>query len=345
MADSSPLSWTSLKDEDLLKLKISDLGLKIEGSELEDRVKTFYSELEGKGIDFKPKLYLGDEWFSPEGMLAIAIPFYLAHPRLMALEKTMMLEVEGGTPDWCQKLLRHEAGHCFDHAYRFSKKRSWRDTFGSPDQEYAPETYRPKPYSKSFVNHLGNWYSQAHPDEDFAETFAVWLTPDLDWKKEYRKWPGALEKLQYIEKIAEKVRGKNNYKEEKGSLPYNATRMKTTLGKYYAKRKKEHETDYPDFYDQDLRRIFNGDSGLAKRDFGAAQYMRKNSRVIIDSVSYWSGEKKYPIQNLVKKFAHRSEELNLKLGRTQADTSLQISAYLATLVSHYLFTGKFKRSV
>jgi len=173
MANSLPLSWTSLKDKNLLKLRISDLKLKIKNSDLEEHIKTLYAELEVKGIDFRPKIYLGDEWFSPEGMLAIAIPFYLAHPRLMALEKAMMLEVEGGTPEWCQKLLRHEAGHCFDHAYRFSKKRSWRETFGSPAQDYAPENYRPKPYSKSFVKHLGNWYSQAHPNEDFAETFAV----------------------------------------------------------------------------------------------------------------------------------------------------------------------------
>lgn len=335
--------WAQFKDEELLKMRICDLGLRIEGSPLEERVQTLYRELEEKGLNFKPKVYLGDEWFSPEGMLAIAIPFYLAHPRLMQLEKTLMLEVEGGTPEWCLKLLRHEAGHCFDHAYRFSKRRKWRDVFGSPDQEYAPETYRPKPYSRSFVQHLGNWYAQAHPDEDFAETFAVWLSPE-DWKKEYRDWPGAYEKIQYVKKLAHEVRGKNP-RNEKGTLPFNAAKMKTTLGHYYAKKKKEYETDYPDFYDPDLKRIFNGDKSYPKREYGAFRYMQKNKKEIIEGVSYWTGERKFPIENLVKKFADRCDKLDLRVGRTKADTHLQLSAYLATLVTHYLFTGKFKRSV
>ena len=122
--------------------------------------------------------YLGDEWFSPAGSPAIAIPFYLAHPRLKTLEMHQMLQVEGGTPEWCQQLLRHESGHAIDHAYRFSSRDDWHAVFGSPETEYSPETYQPRPYSKGFVRNLPNWYAQAHPDEDFAETFAVWLSHD-----------------------------------------------------------------------------------------------------------------------------------------------------------------------
>jgi hypothetical protein len=333
-------SWTSLKDEDLLKLRICDLELKIEESDLVDRV----AELEARKLDFKPQIYLGDEWFSPEGMLAISIPFYLAHPRLKELEQRMMFEVEGGTPEGCAKLLRHEAGHCFDHAFRFSKRPKWRELFGSPDQEYAPETYHPKPYSKGFVRHLDNWYAQAHPDEDFAETFAIWLTPGIDWKKSYKAWPGAYKKLSYVDRIANEVCHKIPIR-EKGLLPFQAARMKSTLAKYYAKRKKENATDYPDFYDGDLRRIFNGDPSLSKRDFSAAKFMQKKRKEMIDSVAYWTGERKLPIEALVRKLIDRSDKLELRLGRTHADTHLQLSAYLATLVTHYLFTGKFKRRV
>ena len=39
--------------------------------------------------------YLSDEWFTPDGATAIAIPFYLAHPRLAKLEEAQMLEIEG----------------------------------------------------------------------------------------------------------------------------------------------------------------------------------------------------------------------------------------------------------
>ncbi|NDD90771.1 hypothetical protein EBZ37_01615 [bacterium] len=341
---STDLSWTSLKDEELLKVRICDLHLSIDGTWLKDRVQILHEELANKGLAIQPHAYLGDEWFSPAGLVAIAIPFYLAHPRLMALERKMMLEVEGGTPEWCQQLLRHEAGHCFDHAYGFSKTRKWRRLFGSPDQEYSPETYRPKPYSRSFVRHLPNWYAQAHPDEDFAETFAVWLTPERNWKTEYSKWPVAHEKLSYIDEQARGsasrpwiLPGKN--------LPFSAARMSSTLEKYYAKRKREHADEYPDFYDDDLRRIFNGPADLTRREAGASGFMRKNQKTIIESVSRWTGERKFPVQQLVRKLQDRCEKLDLRLGSDTSQTSLEVAAYLATLVTNYLHTGKFKRTV
>ena len=147
-------SWAALKDEELLNLRICDLGVTIEGSELDRRLCECYDELTVRGVALRPDCYLGDEWFSPEGVPAIAIPFYLAHPRLKALELHQMLEVEGGTAEWCQMLLRHECGHAIDHAFRFSSRKEWQRVFGSPDIDYAPETYRPHPYSRGFVLHL-----------------------------------------------------------------------------------------------------------------------------------------------------------------------------------------------
>src|SRR5277367_1084129 len=198
-------SWASLKDDELLKWRICALHVAIQGSELEPRVAQLYDELAARGLNFRPGCYLGDEWFSPEGVPAIAMPFYLAHPRLKILEHRQMLEVEGGTPEWCQQLLRHECGHAIDHAYRFSSRDDWRRIFGSPETEYAPETYQPRPYSKGFVRHLPNWYAQAHPDEDFAETFAVWLSmkPE-DWREQYHGWK-ALEKLEFVHSLMEEA--------------------------------------------------------------------------------------------------------------------------------------------
>ncbi|HJZ86344.1 MAG TPA: putative zinc-binding metallopeptidase, partial [Polyangia bacterium] len=198
-------TWPALRDEELLAVRICDLGVRIEGSELASRVEELYSELAARGLSIRPRCYLGDEWFSPEGVPSIAIPFYLAHPRLKQLELHQMLEVEGGTPDWCQKLLRHECGHALDHAYRFSSRRKWRQLFGSPEAEYRPEHYRPRPYSRSFVRHLANWYAQAHPDEDFAETFAVWLhTPEPEWRAHYQGWR-ALDKLDYVHQLMQEA--------------------------------------------------------------------------------------------------------------------------------------------
>src|SRR5438552_4072195 len=136
-APGAPPAWVALRDEELLAVRICDLGVGIEGSELEPRLRQFKDELALRGVALRPDCYLGDEWFSPEGACAIAIPFYLAHPRLKALELRLMLEVEGGTAEWCQMLLRHECGHAIDHAHKFSSRGDWQTVFGSPETEYA----------------------------------------------------------------------------------------------------------------------------------------------------------------------------------------------------------------
>ncbi|MEQ1722739.1 MAG: putative zinc-binding metallopeptidase, partial [Pseudobdellovibrio sp.] len=269
-----------LTDEEILKLRFKDIPLPIVGTDVEDKIKQLYIELENKGLVFRPNIFLGDEWFSPEGMNAIAVPFYLANPRLKSLEKSQMLEVEGGTQEWFMRLLRHEAGHCFDHCYKFSKRKKWHQVFGSPNEDYEPETYRPQPYSKSYVKHLDRWYAQAHPDEDFAETFAVWLDPNRDWKKEYSKWPVALKKLEYMGELA-KDSPKLKNMAEKGRVPSNVAQLTTTLDKYYQKRRRESADDYPDFYDSDLNKIFNGDVSLSKREFSALKFMKKHRKATV----------------------------------------------------------------
>ena len=125
MVNAVEPAWVALKDEELLALRICDLGVRIEESEVEPRVCQVSNDLAARGVTLHPDIYLGDEWFSPDGVPAIAIPFYLAHPRLKSLELHQMLEVEGGTAEWCQMLLRHECGHAVNHAYQFSSRQEW----------------------------------------------------------------------------------------------------------------------------------------------------------------------------------------------------------------------------
>lgn len=250
-----PVAWESLGDEELLRVRMCDLGLKIEGSEIEPRVQKLFAALEERKIPVRPKIYLGDEWLSPTDVPAIAIPFYLAHPRLKQLELRQMMEVEGGTPEWCDKLLFHECGHAIDHAYGLSKRRTWKAVFGDPAVDYHPEVYKPRPYSRAFVRHLPNWYAQAHPDEDFAETFAVWLALSPEqWKLQYEGWK-ALEKLEYVDKVMREAI-KKPPRRTGGRFVADASKLKKTLARHYAARRKLWESDYPDFYDQDLRKIF-----------------------------------------------------------------------------------------
>src|SRR5688572_3370037 len=230
MADPA---WVNYRDEELLALRICDLGVRIDGSDLEPLIAQLHGELAARGIRLRPECYLGDEWFTPTGRSMIAIPFYLAHPRLKALEMRQVLEVEGGTPDWAMKLLRHECGHAIDHAYKFSRRPRWRELFGPPDEEATPDIYRPRPYSKSYVRHLANWYAQAHPDEDFAETFAVWLgSAKEEWQERYQGWK-ALEKLEYVDELMRQAarRRLKMAKLQRGRIA-SADRLKKTLARH-----------------------------------------------------------------------------------------------------------------
>src|SRR5450631_3150543 len=199
--------WETLTDDQLLSLQFCDRKLTIEGTDLEEAIDRLYRELATRGIRFRPHCWLAQEWFSPDGIPGIAIPFYLAHRRLMSIERRFMREVEGGNRNWLMRILRHEAGHAIDSAYRLRRRSRYRAVFGPASLPY-PDTYRPRPGSRRFVQHLGAWYAQAHPTEDFAETFAVWLKPNSAWRREYRGWP-AYAKLEFIDSLADELkRGK-----------------------------------------------------------------------------------------------------------------------------------------
>jgi hypothetical protein len=197
-------SWTRMSDEQLLGLRFCDLKLKIERSPLAKRVRRLYRELDKREIKFRPHVWLSEEWFSPDGVPGIAVPFYLAHPRLERLERRMMRNVEGGSAESAMRILRHEAGHAIDTAYRLRRRKRWREVFGPASLPY-PDTYKARPGSRRYVQHLGEWYAQSHPCEDFAETFAVWLKPNSSWRRTYAQWP-AFHKLEFVDELLEGVR-------------------------------------------------------------------------------------------------------------------------------------------
>ncbi len=341
MQSSTSESWANLSDEALLEKKICDLKLQIEGSDLQGLIAELYQNLEAKNILLKPDCYLADEWFVLEKETAIGVPFYLAHSRLKKLEEKMMLEVEGGKPEEFMKLIRHEAGHCIYYGYHLYQKKQVSQIFGPPSSEETPQHYRPKPYSKNFVRHLDNWYAQAEPDEDFAETFAVWLTPHLDWKSYYKGWP-VLKKLQYMDELMKEIAGKPPlYLSKKKEFSVENLRLK--LKTYYFRKQKLYAQDYPDFYDRDLKEIFSLDENTTGAS--AAQFMKKNRKVMIDRISEWSGEKKFIVNNLYKKLAERCEKLKMKCSKNEDQILIELAAYLTSMATHYLYTGKFKPTV
>lgn len=336
---SSPPVWSEYSDEELLKMRICDLKVRIEGSGIEAWIESFYRELDDRHIIFKPLCYLGDEWFCPEGSTAIAIPFYLAHPRLMKLEEKVMMEAEGGNEAWFKRLLRHEMGHVMNHAYRLERNRSWQQVFGSPSIDYT-EHYRARPFSKRFVQNLDDWYAQSHPEEDFAETFAIWLSPGIDWRHQYRGWK-ALEKLEYVDRLMEKLSGKSPRHLSRVKMS-EASRLRSRLGLYYKKRRRFNAEDFPDFFDSDLRRLFV-ESALSPSTERAGAFLRRYRKTILSAVSLWTGEPKFTINGLIRSLSDRCADLDLRLRKDPETSALEITAYLASLASHYRLTGRFKK--
>jgi len=325
-----------MSDDELLQMRICDLKLKIAGSELESRIEKFYAELSAKGIGVKPLCYLGDEWFCPDGCATIAIPFYLAHPRLKKLEDKMMMEVEGGTESWCMRLLRHEMGHVLNHAYLLQKDKGWQKMFGPPSLEYS-ESFRARPYSRRFVRHLDGYYAQSHPEEDFAETVAIWLTPELGWRQQYKGWT-ALKKLAFVDELMGKLAGKPPLVLSRTKMSESG-RLRSRLGVYYKRRRRLYAQEFPDFFDADLQKLFVS-AAAAPDNERAAVFLRRSSKLILSAVSAWTGEPKFTLNRLLRALIDRCSELDLRLRAQSA--GVEIAAYLATLASHYRSTGKFK---
>ena len=330
--------WPDLADEALLDVRLCELGLTVEGSPVEPRIHQLHDELQARGLTFRPHYWLSAEWFSPDGIPGIAIPFYLAHPRLMRLEKAQMLEVEGGTPEWCMQILRHEAGHVFDNAYALRQRRKRLRLFGSPATEY-PDFYLPRPYSKSFVLHLDSWYAQSHPDEDFAETFAVWLTPDSDWRRRYDDWP-ALRKLEYMDELMREIAGQPARVATRRRVEP-LERLRTTLRDHYARKRAHYGLEHPNFYDRDLRRLFS-DAPEYKRNPKASRFIGRIRREVRRLVAESTGSYQYTIDRVIEDMIARCDELNLRLKYPEDRTRLDFLLLVTVQTMNYLHSGRHR---
>jgi len=246
-----------------------------------------------------------------------------------------MLEVEGGEHEWCMRILRHEAGHAIDNAFRLRRRRQRQHTFGSPSTPY-PEFYTPKPYSKSFVLHLDSWYAQSHPDEDFAETFAVWLTPNSEWRQRYAGWR-ALGKLEYMDSLMDSLRGATAPVQNPEEIdPLNA--LRSTLRQHYRNKRRYYGVDYPNFYDRDLRRLFSDAPEFANA-MPAAQFINRIRRSVRRVVSSWTGIYQYTIDQVLEDMIARCRELNLRLAVPEDQGRQEFTVLLTVQAMNYLHSG------
>jgi len=334
----SDFPWADLPDDKLLEVRMCDLGVTIEGTDLEPRIAQLNAELHGRHLRFRPHFWLSDEWFTPDGVPGIAIPFYLAHARLAKLELAQMLEIEGGDPESCMRILRHEAGHAIDNAYTLRRRPKRRRIFGAPATPY-PEYYTPKPYSKSFVHHLDHWYAQSHPDEDFAETFAVWLDPKSMWATRYTGWP-AQRKLEYMDRLMRQLaRKRPGVKSHRKVDPL--SRLRKTLAEHYKKKREHYGLDHPDFYDSDLRNLFSDRPEYA-RNLPAARFVSRIRKEVRTTVASFTDSYQYTIDQLLEKVIARCRELNLRLSDSEETTKADFMVFLTVQTMNYLHSGRHR---
>ena len=327
-------AWASLPDSELLQLRFKDLKVTIAGTWLERCLEDLHDELAERGLRIRPHAWISNEWFSPDDTPGIAIPFYLAHPRLMRLERKRMIDVEGGTVADCMRILRHEAGHVVQVAYQLHRRRRWRELFGPSSRRY-PRYYRPNPASRRYVYHLPLWYAQSHPDEDFAETFAVWLTPRSNWRRRYARWP-ALKKLQYVDELMAEIAGQKPLVTRRLRVEP-LSQLTQTLAEHYEKKQAHHAIDYPKIYDRDLRRIFSADP-RHRRSPAASAFLRRNRAKIRQLVSKWTGEYELTLDSVFDDMIGRCRELKLRAVGSERQLRMEFIVLLTAKTVHSLYS-------
>jgi hypothetical protein len=323
----------TFQEASLSSRPIRDLGLRIEGTPLESTVAEFMAELDRAGIRrVRPRCYLSSEWGVPFGTVAIAIPFYLARPDLTRLHAERTGHVEGlGRAD-ILRYLRHEMGHVVNYAYRLYESEEWVDHFGAMTQPYREE-YKPEPFSLRYVRHLPGWYAQKHPDEDWAETFAVWMTPGMDWRAEYAAWPQALAKLEYCDGVMTALAGReplvtnSELDEDVGEISY-------TLDQYYLGFDSPGG-DLPPGLDGALRAIFEDlgrpeDLSTDAPRRPAAELIQRLARILPADVYRWTGHFPERTRRLLADIAERATALNQVY---PADREIPAVIALTTLVT------------
>jgi hypothetical protein len=320
----------------VLGKKVSELGLRVEGSPVEKYVQELYGELERRGLKkFRPVCYLTDEWGFPDQQPVLGIPFYLADPKLRRLESAVdKLEDERQI----MMYMRHEAGHVFNYAYRLYTTPTWRRLFGPFFRAYRDD-YRPVPFSKNFVRHIEGWYAQKHPDEDFAETFAVWLTPRSAWRRQYKGWP-AMQKLRYVERVARAVADLEPIVNT-GEVDITPEDISDTVEQFYQRAAEERQARIDIALDAHLGKIFL--ARKRKESKPAADIVNRHNTELVDNITYWTGVRRPIIRGLVESICRTCERMKLwgEVGE-EPRYLVEVTALATVLAMNFLTRGRFE---
>jgi hypothetical protein len=323
----------------LLGQRISDLGLAIRGSRVERLVQQLYDELAARGVRFRPPVYLSDQWGCPDDTPLIGVPFYLADPRLERIEAEMSMSVEDDAE--AMRYLRHEAGHAVNYAFRLHEREDWQRVFGSFGRPYR-DRYRANPLSRDHVRHILGWYAQKHPDEDFAETFAVWLTPGSDWRETYAAWP-AIRKLEYVDAVMRELSHvtPDPVAPQEDDLPVEA--MEYSVAEHYRDESDVIPIEDERQFDVDLRQIFVQPSDAPAGE-AAHLFLRRHYREIVRRIAFWTSEHPSVVRSLCDLLARRAELLQLRVGSLEAATLIELTAFATAVVMMHRHTHVMGRA-
>jgi hypothetical protein len=332
----APPRWARFDDERLLDLRLCDLGLTLRRSPVQPRLQRLFRELGARGLRFRPHVWLAADWFSPDGVPGFAVPFYLAHPRLRRLERRMSGIVEGSNANWQMRILRHEAGHAFDSAYRLRRRARWRELFGNATRPYCAR-YHARPASRSHVQHLGEWYAQAHPTEDFAETFAVWLQPRSTWRRRYAGWP-ARRKLEFVDSVAAEV-GRRPHPVRNRDCIEPLAECTVTLREHYRRKRAVRLRWRRALADAHLRRLFAAAGAATAGRRTAATLLRSLRPQLRAALVRRAGADRYAAQQIVRLAIERCGQLDLRLRSDRVASRERLLATLVRVARAYLASG------
>jgi hypothetical protein len=319
--------------------RIRDLGLRIEGTRLEPVIERFEREVAELGLPLAPRCYLSSEWGVPFGTIAIAIPFYLAREDLRAIQRERAGYLEGDAEREILRYLRHELGHVVNYAYKLYDDKEWVELFGSITQPYLEE-YRPEPFSRRYVRHLPGWYAQKHPDEDWAETFAVWMTPGATWRRDYEGWP-ALEKLEYVDRVVRSLRGRAPLVVN-AALDEPVSELGSTLDEFYGGYVRA--TKLPHGIEGALRAVFDdGGRDAAPTEGGTACKLIESLLAHLPTEVYrWTGHFPEHTRALLHTLARSADRLGLEVRRGDEERAeVAMTTFVTALAMNHVVHGTY----
>lgn len=336
---------------ELLTTPLSRLDISLDEGPLGKAIAVARDDLHRVGLRrLTLNFYLSTGYGTVEGTTNIALGFYDTNRYLRELHREYRRWLY--SPQDILATVRHELGHAFCYAYKLYRRKDFRETFNVRGHFFRsyPLTnryvIRANPYSRDFVNPMGDHYAQKHPDDDFAETFAVWLSPRRTWKRKYRRFPGAMKKLRFVDRVvAELRRSPPEIENDPDLLDEQVEDQTITVAQFLKARTTRYRRLATGYVDPDLRRMFRRASARTRNSstfVPAAQFIRANRPLIINRVGAWIRVDPMAIRDLVEKCHDRARDLDLVLkGQDEEGHLLAFTSYIAARCQYYAIYGRY----